>query len=529
VTERLGEATRVAREVFGWQALRTEQEQGVAALLGGRDALVVMPTGSGKSAIYQVAALLLDGPTVVVSPLLALQRDQLQALLARGSSTGGAVRVSSHERESEREAAYEALSTGTAEFFFVTPEQLARDEVVESVGEAKPSLFVVDEAHCVSAWGHDFRPDYLGLGAAADRIGRPPVLALTATAAPQVREEIVARLQMRDPAVIVSGFDRPNIFLDVHRPMSAAEQQESVLLRTVASLKPAILYAPTRATTEEYAARVEEIGLNAAAYHGGMRRRQREEAQQAFMTGNVDVVVATSAFGMGIDKPDVRTVLHAAVTSSLDTYYQEIGRAGRDGEPAEAVLFYRPEDFGLRQFLVTGAAKEQDVNATAAALESGIDPGDRAALQDRTGLGPRTVVRMLNLLLDVDGDPQAALQREETRVRIERSRLEAMRAYAETTDCRRRLLLGYLGEDLPDPCGHCDNCRAGTSRSAGARGADGLAAGLRVRHAEWGGGMVVEGDADSVAVMFDDVGFKTLSREIVEEKDLLELEEPLPG
>jgi ATP-dependent DNA helicase RecQ len=529
VIQRLGEAAHVARDVFGWTALRHEQEQGVAALLGGRDALVVMPTGSGKSAIYQVAALLLDGPTVVVSPLLALQRDQLQALLARGSSTGGAVRVSSHERESEREAAYEALSAGTAEFFFVTPEQLARDEVVDSVAEAKPSLFVVDEAHCVSAWGHDFRPDYLRLGAAADRVGRPPLLALTATASPHVREEIVARLQMRDPAIVVSGFDRPNIFLDVHRPLSAAEQQEAVLLRTAAAPKPAILYAPTRTTTEEFAARVDDIGLSAAAYHGGMRRQQREEAQQAFMDGSADVVVATSAFGMGIDKPDVRTVLHAAVTSSLDTYYQEIGRAGRDGEAAEAVLFYRPEDFGLRQFLVAGAAKEQDVYATAAALESGIDASDRVALRERTNLGSRTLVRMLNLLLDAQGDPQAALQREEARVRVERSRLEAMRAYAETTDCRRRLLLGYLGEDLPDPCGYCDNCRAGTSRSARARRADGLVAGTRVRHAQWGGGMVVEGDADSVAVMFDDVGFKTLSREIVEEKDLLALEEPLPG
>jgi ATP-dependent DNA helicase RecQ len=501
----------------------------VAALLEGRDALIVMPTGSGKSAVYQVAALLLDGPTVVVSPLLALQRDQLQALLAHGSSTGGAVRVSSQERSSERDAAYDALHAGTAEFFFVTPEQLARDEVIASVAGAGPSLFVVDEAHCVSAWGHDFRPDYLQLGTAVERIGRPPMLALTATASPHVREEIVARLQMRDPVVTVGGFDRPNIFLDVVRPLSAPEQQESVLLRTVAAPKPAILYAPTRATTEEYAARIDDIGLNAAPYHGGMKRREREQAQQAFMHRGADVIVATSAFGMGIDKPDVRTVLHASVTSSLDTYYQEIGRAGRDGEPSEAVLFYRPEDFGLRQFLVTGAAQEQNVYATAAALESGIDPSDRSALQERTGLGPRTVVRMVNLLLDAGGDPQAALQREETRVRVERSRLDAMRAYAETTDCRRRLLLGYLGEDFPDPCGHCDNCRAGTSRSARTRRADGLVAGVRVSHAQWGGGMVVEGDADSVEVMFDEVGFKTLSREIVEEKDLLELEEALPG
>ena len=523
------DAAGVARDVFGWTSLRPEQDQGVAALLAGRDALVVMPTGAGKSAIYQVAALLLHGPTVVVSPLLALQRDQLQALLARGSSAGGAVRVSSHERSSEREAAYEALSAGEAEFFFVTPEQLAKDEVIESVAETKPSLFVVDEAHCVSAWGHDFRPDYLRLGAAAERVGRPPMLALTATASPHVREEIVARLQMRDPAIIVSGFDRPNIFLDVERPLSAAEQQESVLLRTVAAPKPAILYAPTRATTEEYATRVEDIGLTAAAYHGGMPRRERDQAQQAFMDGNADVVVATSAFGMGIDKPDVRTVLHASVTSSLDTYYQEIGRAGRDGQAAEAVLFFRPEDFGLRQFLVSGAAKEQDVYAAAVALESGIDANNRAALRDRTGLGPRTLVRMLNLLLDADGDPAVALQREEARVRVERSRLEAMRAYAETTDCRRRLLLGYLGENLPDPCGYCDNCRAGTSRSARTRQAAGLVAGTRVRHAQWGGGMVVEGDADSVAVMFDDVGFKTLSREIVEERDLLELEEPFLG
>jgi ATP-dependent DNA helicase RecQ len=529
VTRAGGDVAKVARDVFGWEQLRPAQAQGVVALLESRDVLIVMPTGSGKSAVYQVAALLLDGPTVVVSPLLALQRDQLQALLARGSSTGGAVRVSSQERGSERDAAYDALHAGTAEFFFVTPEQLARDEVVTSVAAARPSLFVVDEAHCVSAWGHDFRPDYLQLGDAAARIGRPPMLALTATASPHVREEIVERLQMRDPVVIVGGFDRPNILLDVVRSLNAAEQQESVLLRTVTAPKPAILYAPTRAMTEEYAARIDDIGLNAAAYHGGMKRPEREQAQQAFMDAGADVIVATSAFGMGIDKPDVRTVLHASVTSSLDTYYQEIGRAGRDGKPSEAVLFYRPEDFGLRQFLITGAARQRDVHAAAAALESGIDPRDRSALQERTGLGPRTVVRVVNLLHDAGGDPQAALQREEARVRVERSRLDAMRAYAETTDCRRRLLLGYLGEDFPDPCGHCDNCRAGTSRSARMRHPDGLVAGVRVLHVQWGGGMVVEGDADSVAVMFDEVGFKTLSREIVEEKDLLELEEPLPG
>ena len=362
------------------------------------------------------------------------------------------MRVSSHERGSERAAAYEALRAGEAEFFFVTPEQLAREEVLSSVAAAKPSLFVVDEAHCVSAWGHDFRPDYLRLGAAADAVGRPPLLALTATASPHVREEIVARLHMRDPAVIVSGFDRPNIFLDVARPLSAAEQKEAVLLRTVAATKPAILYAQRgrrpRSTPSRSMMSVERRGVP--------RRDERPTARScAASLHGWDSRCCRCHVGLRDGHRQARRPYGAACVGHVVVGHLLPGdrarRPGRRG--AEAVLFYRPENFGLREFLVTGPAKAQDLYATVAALEAGIDATDRRALQDRTGLSPRTLVRMLNLLLDVGGDPQKALEREEVRVRVERSRLEATRAYAETTDCRRRLCSAISAKTSPIPAG----------------------------------------------------------------------------
>src|SRR3954467_6084826 len=264
---------RAAREVFGFDALRPGQAEAVQSVLDGRDTLAVMSTGYGKSAIYQLAALLIPGSTVVVSPLIALQRDQVEDLEREGA--GGAAAVSSFIGSGAREEALEELAEGSLEFLFLSPEQLSNEEVLASVAAAGPSLFVVDEAHCISEWGHDFRPDYLKLGAVAEAVGRPTLLALTATASPPVREEIVERLGMRSPAVIVRGFDRPEISLSVERFHHERAKQRALLERVADAPKPGIVYAATRRLAEELAVSLAGAGISAVAYHGGMGPRAR--------------------------------------------------------------------------------------------------------------------------------------------------------------------------------------------------------------------------------------------------------------
>lgn len=536
------QAERVAREALGLDELRPGQLEAMTALAQGRDTLVVMPTGGGKSAIYQVPALMLDGPTLVVSPLIALQRDQAQALRERDEQ---AVRLDADTSKGERASSFESLRAGAAEFLFCAPEQLARPDVVRELAAAHPSLLVVDEAHCVSAWGHDFRPDYLRLGAVADALGRPVVAALTATAAPPVRAEIAERLRMRDPLEVVCGFDRPNIDLEVRRATGdgedVAETVEALLSGSHPTLeppgKPGLVYTATRKRTGELAAR---LGGRTAAYHAGMRRADRDAVQEAFMAGDLDVVVATSAFGMGIDKPDVRFVVHAQVPGSLDSYYQEIGRAGRDGEPAASVLFYRPEDLGLQRFFTGGLPGEDALAAVARALaEEGGHTG-RKDLRERLGLTARRLTSLLNLLEkagavrlgtrtvtaaeDAPSPEEAARAAREVAERhreVERTRLEMMRRYAETRDCRRGFLLGYFGERLPGPCGHCDTCRAGTASSPEPVRGVRFPVHARVEHVEWGPGEVIRRDEDRLTVLFHESGYRELLLSAVLAEDLL--------
>src|SRR4051812_13842691 len=318
VGERDGRIERAAREVFGWEHLRPGQGEAVERVLEGCDTLAVMSTGYGKSAIYQIAALLIPGPTVVVSPLIALQRDQVEELERDGA--GGAAAVSSFVPKGARREALAELAEGSLEFIFLSPEQLANDEVLAEVVAARPSLFVVDEAHLISEWGHDFRPDYLKLGAVVEAVGRPPVLALTATAAPPVRQEIVERLGMRSPEVIVRGFDRPEIWLGVEHFHAERAKREALLERVAGEAKPGIVYAATRRLAEELAGELDAGGVSATVYHGGLSRRARTEAQEAFMADEVEVVVATTAFGMGVDKPNVRFVFHSEPADSVDSY-----------------------------------------------------------------------------------------------------------------------------------------------------------------------------------------------------------------
>ncbi|MFG2437381.1 RecQ family ATP-dependent DNA helicase [Streptomyces sp. NPDC048508] len=551
---------RCAREVFGWERLRPSQLAAMTAVMEGRDTIVVMPTGAGKSAVYQVPGVLLEGPTVVVSPLIALQRDQVAALARIEGSDASA--INSAQRARDNEAVWERVRQGSLDFLFVSPEQLAKDEVVEQIAAASPALMVVDEAHCVSSWGYDFRPDYLSLSHVRERIGRPPLLALTASAAAPVRADIVERLGMRDAHEVVAGFDRRNITLEVVRHRENAGKRRWVVERAAAEAKPGIVYAGTRREAEQYAEELSALGFDSSPYHAGLSAGERSRTHDRFQEGELDVVVATSAFGMGIDKPNIRFVLHASVPGSLDSYYQEIGRAGRDGKPSTAILAYRPEDLGVQRFR-TGAHPDPEVlGGLIDAVREQQEPVTATALRERTGLSQTPLTSMLHLLEEAgavttekrggvravpgarrDVCVREALRIATARVDLERSRVEMMRAYAETNGCRRRHMLGYFGETLAEgDCAGCDTCaRTQELRETPVRtgdilsgtGPDPLEAeatgtvdsdfppGMKVGHSTWGEGQVMSEEGNRITVLFESVGYRTLSLPAVQARGLL--------
>ncbi|MGH2448159.1 MAG: RecQ family ATP-dependent DNA helicase [Chloroflexota bacterium] len=546
--KRREEIVGLGRERFGFEELHPGQLEAIEAVLDGQDTLAIMPTGAGKSAIYQIADLMLDGPTVIISPLIALQHDQAEAIEA--NDLGEAAEVNSAAGKAARKEAFAELAEHELEFLFIAPEQFNNPKVLERLRAAKPSLVVVDEAHAVSEWGHDFRPEYLRVGAVTEAIGRPPILALTATASPLIRDDVLRHLHMKDPKVISSGFDRPNIFLSVEKFQDESAKREAVFDRVTAAEKPGIVYAATHRHVEELAENLRKTGAKVGAYHGGLSSGERTATQDAFMNDDLEVIVATNAFGLGIDKRNVRFVYHYDVSDSLDSYYQEIGRAGRDEEPAEAVLFYRGEDLGLRHFFAgIGKVDVEQVEKVEEAIDRHEEPLDLKELHEATGLSKAKVVSAVTNLEEVgavetlatgeivaDETPESrhdlaeeAVEIEERHRELEQSRLEMMRGYAEVYDCRRGYLLNYFGEPLAEPCGFCDNCRAGitvaedTSRQP-------FPLNSRVSHAVWGEGQVQRYEGDTMTVAFDEVGYKTLDVDFVVESGALKGEgEDTPG
>ena len=537
--EPVGSLSAVSHSLLGF-ALRPCQERAALAVLDGRDTLAVLPTGSGKSAIYQVAGIAIGGLTLVVSPLIALQRDQLRSLTARrhGGRHVGAALLNSTQRAQERRDTLDRIVRGDLDFLFVGPEQLTNPETWDAIrsGARAVGLFAVDEAHLVSQWGQEFRPEYLRLVDALTELGRPPVLALTATASPPVQADITRRLGMRDPEVVVADFDRPNISLTMRHTRSDKPETQAVddacLDVLIGHDTPALVYVLTRARAESLAERLRHAAFRAAAYHGGMPARVRSDVQDDFFSGRLDIVVATSAFGLGIDKPDIRTVVHAGVPASIDEYYQEIGRAGRNGEAASAVLVHDPRTIRIpRSLAVRTQLAEGTLHQVVDAIENAGCHITLPDLVQAAGVPARSVERVVNELAElgflalsgtgrnrvvepVRGLPRPAdlteqlVAEDKRRQAVLASRLDAARTYAESTRCRRAELLAYFGETYPPPCGNCDNDQA---PKAAPQSHPTVIGDTPVRHRLWGEGRMLSRDDHELLVYFSSVGYKHLT------------------
>ena len=465
------------RDRFGINEFRPGQLELVQAILRGRDALAIMPTGSGKSLIYQLPSLLLDGLTVVVSPLIALMKDQTDKLAALGVDV---ITIHSSLTEKNQRAAEAAIAAGQGSIIYVTPERFRDREFFEGLATRKVALFVVDEAHCVSQWGHDFRPDYMMLGSIAERLGRPPIVALTATATPDVQQDIIEQMRMRDPVRWIAELIRPNLYLEVRRTVNDKAKDEAVENIFGEIDGSGIVYVATVKEAKRLHAELSER-WPVTLYHGQLPAKEREQAQDAFMTDQVKAVIATNAFGLGIDKADIRFVTHYHFPGSPEAYYQEAGRAGRDGEYALCSVLYRVEDKNVQSYFLGGKYPDISEAASVARIVNDAPANDKISLDDiaaSSGVAKRKARIVLTLLkrqgamreyrgggwerlvddvTTIDLGTQLADYNE--RREADRRKLKAMVGYCQTAQCRTRLLLEYFGEK-PGPdflCGHCDN------------------------------------------------------------------------